>query len=62
MLPFKGKQYTAKLVSKELGSIDQYKKLNQSDKAATGNTWISLLVSWQFKFFLPGGQYRSLSM
>ena len=25
MLPFKGKQYTAKLVSKELGSIDEAK-------------------------------------
>ena len=39
MLPFKGKQYIAKLVSKEVGSLDQcIGSLAKSDKAATGNT------------------------
>ena len=33
MLPFKGKQYTANVVSKEVGSLDQCRKL--SDKSAT---------------------------
>ena len=33
MLPVKGKQYTANIVSKEVGSLDQCKKL--SNKAAT---------------------------
>ena len=43
MLPFKGKQYIANIVSKEVGSLDQCRKL--SDKAGTRNTYISLLVS-----------------
>ena len=33
MLPFKGKQYTANIVSKEVGSLDQCRKL--SDKSVT---------------------------
>ena len=33
MLPFKGKQYTANIVLKEVGSLDQCRKL--SNKAAT---------------------------
>ena len=59
MLPFKGKQYIANIVSKEVGSLDQCRKL--SDKATTQNTYISLLVSWQFIPFLPCEEYRSLS-
>ena len=48
-----------KIVSKEVGSLDQCRKL--SDKATTQNTYISLLVSWQFICFLPCEEYRSLS-
>ena len=59
MLLFKGKQYIANIVSKEVGSLDQCRKL--SDKAATRNTCISLLVSWQFIPFPPCVEYRSLS-
>ena len=59
MLPFKGKQYIANIVSKEVGSLDQCSKL--SDKAATQNNYISPLVSWQFIPFLPSVEYRSLS-